>query len=133
MGQSIQKHRPIAIVVEQDQEQRAMAAVLLEETELDVIECCTAEEALETMDNPTANDHIAMAFVNMRLPGRMDGVEFAQIVKRERPEVQVVVTSRNPGRRFDDLPEGAVHMAKPWLPLELLILAERARADRLSR
>jgi DNA-binding NtrC family response regulator len=95
--------------------------------------CAGDEDALETMDNATANDRIAMAFVNMRLPGRMDGVEFAQFVKRERPEVQMIVTSRHPGNRINDLPEGAVHMAKPWLPLELLILAERARADRLSR
>jgi len=133
MGHSIRKHRSVAVVVEQDHEQRAMAVVLLEETELDVIECDTAEDALKTMDNAMAADRIALAFVNMRLPGSMDGVEFAQVVKRQRPDVQVIVTSRKPGRRIEDLPEGAVHMAKPWLPLNLLIHAERARADHPPR
>ena len=127
MGQSTPS-RPIAVVVEQDQNQRALAAVLLEETELDVVECETAEEALEMMHNAGTSDGIAMAFINMRLPGKIDGVEFANIIKRERPDVQVLVTSQNPGGRLNDLPEGAVHMAKPWLPLELLIHAERARA-----
>jgi DNA-binding NtrC family response regulator len=133
MGHSIRKHPSVAVVVEQDQEQRAMAVVLLEETEVDVIECGTAEDALKTMDNAMAADRIALAFVNMRLPGRMDGVEFAQVVKRQRPNVHVIVTSRKPGRRIEDLPEGAVHMAKPWLPLDLLIHAARARANRLPR
>jgi DNA-binding response OmpR family regulator len=126
MGQS-NPRRQVALVVEEDDDQRAMAAILLEETELDVIECHTAEAALAAMK--TANDRIAMAFVNVRLPGKMDGVEFAQIVKSERPEVDVIVTSRRPGKRINDLPDGAVYMAKPWLPLELLVRAERARTS----
>jgi hypothetical protein len=89
MGQSASR-RPVALVVEEDHDQRAMAAVLLEETELNVIECDTAEAALAAME--TTNDRIAMAFVNVRLPGKIDGVEFAQIVKSERPEVDVIVT-----------------------------------------
>jgi CheY-like chemotaxis protein len=127
MGQSTPP-RPVALVVEEDDDQRAMAAILLEETELEVIECTTAEAALAAMET-TANDRIAMAFINVRLPGKMDGVEFAQIVKSERPEIEVIVTSRRPGKRIKDLPDGTVYMAKPWLPLELLIHAERARTS----
>ena len=83
MVHSIRKHRSVAVVVEQDQEQRAMAVVLLEEAELDVIECGTAEDALKTMGDAMAADRIARAFVNMRLPASMDGVEFAQVVKHQ--------------------------------------------------
>jgi DNA-binding response OmpR family regulator len=127
MGQSTPL-RPVALVIEEDDDQRAMAATLLEEMELDVIECDTAEAALAAMET-RATDRIAMAFVNVRLPGKMDGVEFAQIVKSEKPEVKVIVTSSRRSKRINDLPGGAVYMAKPWLPLELLICAEPARTS----
>jgi hypothetical protein len=115
MGHSIRKHRSVAVVVEQDQEQRAMAVVLLEEAELDVIECGTAEDALKTMGDAMAADRIARASSICACLPAWTGWSLRRS-SSTRPDVQVIVTSRKPGRRIEDLPEGAVHMAKPWLP-----------------
>ena len=117
---------PVALVIGRDQKERAMARVLLEETELAVIECDTLKAALQAISQ-TARSPLAMAFVNIGPSGKKDGMEVAKIVKQERPEVQVIVTSVSLDRRVDDLPEGAICMAKPWLPLELLVHAGRAR------
>ena len=62
MGQ-VTPFKPIAIVVEDDVFQRAEVATLLEECEMGVIECGSAEEALRVVANP----------VTLRLPvGRPD-------------------------------------------------------------
>ena len=119
---------PVALVVGCDEKERAMAKVLLEESELAVIECDTAKAARQAIDQ-TARSPLAVAFVNIGPSGEMDGMALAQVVKQERPEVQVIVTSVSLDRRVDDLPEGAICMAKPWLPLELLVHAGRARSN----
>ena len=124
MGQA-RPVRSIALVVETDHDQRALIATLLEETELQVIECDSAEAALAVMQ--MKGDRVAMVFTDVGLAGRMDGVELAQILETHRPHVPVIVTSPEPGDRMDGLPEHTIYMAQPWRPLDVLIVAERAR------
>jgi hypothetical protein len=40
-----------------------------------------------------------------------------------------VVTSGDIGDRTGELPTGVQFMPKPWLPLDLLVAAERTRAN----
>jgi DNA-binding NtrC family response regulator len=125
MGQTYPNH-PIALVVEDDPDQRALVAMLLEEAEFEVLECESAEAALAIMK--LRGDHVAMVFADIRLAGSMDGVELAQILKAKFPRLTMIVTSGNPGSRLGNLPPSAVYMAKPWRALELLMRAERAHA-----
>ncbi|GJD50219.1 Protein-glutamate methylesterase/protein-glutamine glutaminase [Methylobacterium crusticola] len=113
---------PIAVVVEDDEAVRDFAAAILEETDLDVIECGSAEDALAVMRRHGPD--VALLFTEMALSGDMDGVALAQTVDRNWPDVRVVVTSPSgPGR---SLPDHAVYMPKPWRPLDVLVEAERA-------
>jgi len=112
------------LVVEADHDQRALVATLLEETELQVIECDSAEAALAVLQMKA--NRIAMVFTDVGLAGRLDGVELARILETHCPEVPVIVTSAERDR-VDGLPEKAIYMAQPWRPLDLLIVAERAR------
>jgi DNA-binding NtrC family response regulator len=116
--------RPIALVVEVDHEQRALVAMLLEETDLQVIECDSAEAALAVM--AMKGDRMAMVFTDIGLAGRMDGVELAQNLDAHRPDVLVIVTSAQRSKRVDDLPDNVTYLAQPWRPLDVLIAAERA-------
>jgi CheY-like chemotaxis protein len=70
---------------------------------------------------------VAMIFADIRLPGVMDGVDLAREVKLRWPHLTVVLTSGNPGGRLDELPPGVQYMPKPWQPLNVLMVAERAR------
>ena len=117
--------RPIALVVEVDQEQRALVATLLEETELQVIECESAEAALAVVD--LKGDRMAMVFTDVGLAGPMDGVELAQNLDAHRPDVPVIVTSAEDNTRVNELPDNVIYLAQPWRPLDVLIVAERAR------
>lgn len=121
MGRAI---RQIALVVEDDHDQRALVAMLLEEADFEVIECDSAEAALAVMD--LKGDRVTMLFADIRLAGGMDGVELVQILKAQFPRLAIIVTSGNPGDRLEALPTSAVYLAKPWQALDLLMRAERA-------
>jgi CheY-like chemotaxis protein len=124
------KLMPIALIVEDDPDLRELAAALLEETDLKVVECATAEEALVTMC--THGNEVALIFADIRLPGLIDGIDLARKARALWPRVRIIVTSGNPGNRIDALPENAIYMQKPWRALEVLMEAERAAASALG-
>ena len=74
MGQA-QPKRPTALIVEDDAELRSLTAALLEEEQLDTIECESAEAALAVL--LIGGQDIAMIFADVRLPGAMDGIDLA--------------------------------------------------------
>jgi DNA-binding NtrC family response regulator len=117
--------RPIALVVEADREERALVSTLLEESEMQVIECDSAEAALAVVERK--GDQMAMVFTEERLAGHMDGVALAQNLDAHRPGMPVVVISAERTHRIDDLPDHVIYLAAPWRPLDVLIVAERAR------
>ena len=108
-------HNParIALLVEDDPDVRSLAATLIEETDLDVVEEDSAEAALAFLKANARS--VALLFADIRLR-RMDGVELARIVKRDWPWIRVLVTSGNPGDRLGDLPRGAKYMQKAMFP-----------------
>jgi len=116
--------RATVLVVEDNEDERYLASTLFEESDLDVVECASAEAALAVMRE--APGRVAMVFTDIRLAGKMDGVELTRIVKRQFPNVPVIVTSGD-GARARDLPRNSVFMQKPWRALDLLMTAEKVR------
>jgi CheY-like chemotaxis protein len=74
MGQ-IDRAASVALVVEDDAENRHLAATLLEESELKVVECESGEAALSVMQR--MGPSVALVFVDIRLPGLIDGLDLA--------------------------------------------------------
>ena len=70
-GQARLQKTVAVLIVEDDAELREFVARLLEDGELDTIECESAEAALATM--LIRGRDIAMIFADIRLPGVMDG------------------------------------------------------------
>jgi CheY-like chemotaxis protein len=116
----------LALVVEDDVQIRALAETLLEETELDVVGCDSAEAALAVLQ--ARGGDVALVFADVRLAGAMDGLQLARAVATLWPRARLVVTSGH-GLPRPDLPHEAVFIAKPWRPLDVLVEAERATAD----
>ena len=94
--------------------QRADIVSLLEESGMHVMQCESAEDALSVLDK--FGDCLTMLFTDVNLAGRMDGIELAYIAKRLNPNIHLVVTSGNTLTK--DLPDGALFLPKPWLPLD---------------
>jgi DNA-binding NtrC family response regulator len=117
----------LALIVEDDADVRELAAALLEETELDVVEVESAEAALDCLQE--RGGEVAMMFADVRLPGPMDGVQLAKAACKLWPTVRVVLTSGAPDARLSDLPECVTFMPKPWRGLDVLVQAEKAIHD----
>jgi CheY-like chemotaxis protein len=115
----------VALIVEDDQELRALAVALLEETDLRVVEASSGEEALHYLHDHAGE--VTLIFSEVKLPCHMDGVDLARLVRLRWPWIRTVLISDVPPA--DDLNKALRHvrfMQKPWLPLSVLIEAERA-------
>lgn len=118
--------RATALIVEDDPMQRDMICLLLEESEVDVIECESAEAAELVLER--AGDCLALLLTDVQLAGNMDGVELALIARRYNPGIGVIVTSGKP--LHQELPDGVKFWAKPWAPLDVIREAERVVHER---
>jgi len=120
MGQS-KPVRATALVVEDDPMQREMICLLLEESEMDVIECESAEAAELVLGQADAS--LVLLMTDVQLAGHMNGVELAHLAKKYNPDMDVIVTSGRPLRQ--ELPDGAKFWTKPWAPLDVIREAEK--------
>jgi two-component system, response regulator PdtaR len=126
MGQALPKRRAV-LIVEDDAELRSLTAALLEDEQLDTIECESAEAALATM--LIGGREVFMILADVRLRGVMDGIDLAWEVKQRWPSLPVILTSGHSRDSIGKLPPGVRYIPKPWQPLNILIAAEQARAS----
>ena len=114
--------RHTALVVEDDASQRELVSALLEECDMAVIQCESAESAEVVLER--VGGDLSMIFADVNLAGDMTGTELAVIAKNRFPNMTVILTS---GSHAPVLPAGAMFMQKPWLALDILRAAERSR------
>ena len=126
MGQAQQERRTV-LIVEDDAEVRQVTVALLEDGQVDTIECESAEAALAVM--LMGGREVGMIFADVRLPGAMDGIDLAWEVKLRWPLLPMILTSGRPPDRGSDIPPGVTYMPKPWQPHNVLIAAVDAIAS----
>ena len=113
MGQS-KAFRPTALVVEDDPIQREMIALLLDETDYDVIQC----EDAETAELALKNMHPSLLVTDVSLVGQMTGIDLVERARQINPALRVIVMSGRPPACA--LPDGVTFFAKPFYPIELI-------------
>jgi CheY-like chemotaxis protein len=106
---------PLALVVEDDDNQRALISTLLEESEMEVLECDSAEAAVLVLDR--IGESVCFLFTDVKLAGTMSGAVLAAKAKDQFPHMDVVVTASS---LPPELPGDTKFMPKPWRPLDLL-------------
>ena len=112
---------PLALVVEGDDNQRALLSTLLEASEMEVFECDSAEAAVSVLDH--VGESVCFLITDVKLAGRMTGAALAAKAKDRFPDMDVVVTSSS---LPPELPGDAKFMPKPWRPLDVLREVQRA-------
>jgi len=118
--------KPVILVVEDEPDERFLAAEMLEETGFDVIEAETAERALEILTDRDGD--VSVVFSDVRTPGPIGGFELARIIGVTWPRVHVLLTSGEAGDQPSDLRVSATFIPKPWRAPEILAwLEETAR------
>jgi CheY-like chemotaxis protein len=81
---------PTIIVVEDEVLLRLWISDELRDSGFTVLEAANAAEALQILNSSVA---VQVVLTDVRMPGRMDGVALAGWLRRERPEVKVIIAS----------------------------------------
>ncbi|MFF8800121.1 MULTISPECIES: response regulator [unclassified Methylobacterium] len=116
--------KPVILVVEDEPDERFLAAELLEEKGFEVIEAETAERALDILHE--RGDGIDVVFSDVRTPGTIGGFELARIIGVTWPRIRLLLTSGDAGDQPSDLRVTATFMPKPWRAPEILTWLEEA-------
>ena len=112
-------HNRIVLVVDDDVEQRTIAAAIFAELGCVTVGAGSGAEALAVL---AGNPEVGLLFADVRLPG-MNGVELAMEARRLRPKLMVALTSGY----MDSLPVPSTpFVAKPWRAIDLALIAPPA-------
>jgi CheY-like chemotaxis protein len=111
--------RPAALIVEDQPFVGLVASDILRESGFEILHAYDADAAVVMLDE---HPEIELMVTEAMLPGRIDGIELARRVSRERPGVQLVVTASGPGLTRSEIPQGARMLRKPYASGELKTL-----------
>jgi two-component system, response regulator PdtaR len=89
---AIRAGRPFILVVEDEVLIRMMLADELRGRGFDVVEAQNADEALTLLQSPVP---VGLVLTDVQLPGAMDGIGLARLLRATRPELKVVIASGN--------------------------------------
>jgi CheY-like chemotaxis protein len=85
------------LLVEDDRNIRTLEAQILREDGCEVIEAGDAEEALARL----GEGRIVLLVTDIRLPGALDGLDLASRMRRDQPQVKILLV----GMDVDELPD----------------------------
>lgn len=108
---------PVVLVVEDEILVRMIAVDVLADAGYRVIEAESADAALPIIDS---RDDIRIIVTDVRMPGRMDGLELARHVASQRDDVVILVTSGHARPSRDELPPRSAFIGKPYRAETLL-------------
>jgi len=83
----------------------------------EVLAAATADEAIEILES--RND-ISTIFTDIEMPGSMDGLRLAAVVRDRWPPVNIVVTSGKMNPRGAQMPKNAQFIGKPYQTADVL-------------
>lgn len=102
---------PLVLVVEDEALLRWNAVAIVEDAGFDVVEAASADEALAVLEKRT---DVRIVFTDVQMPGRMDGLTLAHVIKRRWPPVGIIATSGRFKFHAGDLPDGGRFVGKPY-------------------
>jgi signal transduction histidine kinase len=116
----------VVLAVEDDEAVRAVVVEELTDLGYHVREAENADRALEVLRGGPLP---SLVLTDMAMPGTMDGMELARLVRSRWPQLPVVLVTGNldPPRR-DRMPEGVAMMSKPYRIEDIAALMRRMLA-----
>jgi CheY-like chemotaxis protein len=105
--------RPLVVVIADDED--LLRQVAREALEDEGFITFTAENAIAALEICRSQaEAVDVLFTDIRMPGRMDGLELAHRVRERWPWILIIITSGNVFVGRDQLPEGAYFERKPY-------------------
>ena len=108
--------RPLVLIVEDEALVRWNAVAIVEDAGFDVVDAVNAAEAIEILENRT---DIRIVFTDIQMPGGMDGLRLAHLVRNRWPPIKIIATSGRFRLRDDEIPEGGRFLPKPYAVCDL--------------
>jgi two-component system, response regulator PdtaR len=103
--------KPIILVVEDDALVRTLAVVVAEDSGFEVLSAASADEAIPILES---RSDIRLVFTDVSMPGSMNGLKLAHVVRDRWPPVELLVTSAFSNFTVADLPKRSRFLAKPY-------------------
>jgi DNA-binding response OmpR family regulator len=107
------------LVIDDEVVIRSQIAAILEDEGFRVSQAADAAQAHELLVKET---NLALVITDVRLPGAVDGVDFARIVERHYPGLPILAISGGERPREDEMPLRTAFLQKPFVAGELVAL-----------
>jgi DNA-binding NtrC family response regulator len=127
----MKKRRPSEVLIVEDESLTRMnAADALTEIGLRTCEAGDAREALQVLDN---HPNVDLLFTDVDMPGIMNGLDLAEKVHGDWPEMELIVTSGAKGVADLDLPDDGTFLPKPYFTDRLIqIVRKKLGPEKIS-
>lgn len=115
MAESI-RHKDLVLVVEDEALIRLNSADVIRDLGFEVIEATDADHAVSLLESVP---DIKIVLTDIQMPGSMDGLVLAAVVRDRWPPIALLITSGKVHPSVDDMPSGARFIPKPYPPWQL--------------
>jgi two-component system, response regulator PdtaR len=112
----VPSQRPVVLVVEDESLVRLTATNMVEDAGFEAIAASDADEAIRILES--RND-ISAVFTDVQMPGSMNGLRLAWVVRNRWPPVALILTSGQTDLASTDFPSGGRFLQKPYLHSEV--------------
>lgn len=102
---------PVVLIVEDEALIRMDVADFLTDAGMTTVEASTADEALKVLSE---RPEVDIVFTDVHMPGTMDGIELANTVRRNYPEIGVIIASGLARLSSSSLPSNMRFFSKPY-------------------
>jgi len=113
--------RPVVLVVEDEILLRWTTVSVIDETGFSAFEAGSAVEAISILER---RSDVWAVVTDVQMPGSIDGLKLAHLIRVRWPNVKVIVTSGQVRLRDDDMPAGGRFLHKPYDPAQLIGILE---------
>jgi CheY-like chemotaxis protein len=110
-----QQGRPVVLIVEDEPLTLIDAVELATEAGFEALSAKNADDAIAILEQ---RPHVRVIFTDVNMPGSIDGLKLAHVVRNRWPPIEIIVTS---ALSVEDskLPERGIFLAKPYTPTQV--------------
>lgn len=112
MAEKKSESEKIVLVLEDEACLRMLVAEVLKELNLNVIALPSADVGYMLLQKHSA--HIDLVLSDIRMPGKMNGVDLANKISMEWPHIGIVLTSGYEAQAMAGLTKPTAFLPKPW-------------------
>jgi CheY-like chemotaxis protein len=108
---------PVILTVEDEVLVSEYLREALSDIGYDVIDTFNADEAIAVLE---ARDDIQIIITDINMPGSMDGLKLAAVVRDRWPPIKVIIATGRERPKSDEMPSGSMFVSKPYNRAALL-------------